>query len=124
MRRSGVWWLPWPALSWFLFFIFAPMLLIAALSFAQRGTYGQINWGFHLANYFSLVSPTVFNIFLRTIVFAFSTAFVCVGLGVLAAWAMAAAPRGWRDFLLSLIVVPFLTNGLIRILGLKSFVAV
>lgn len=117
-------WLALPALSWFLFFIMAPMFLIFAISLAKRGSYGEILWVFRLDNYFDLISPLIGRIFTKTILFAGCTAVVCVELGVLAAWAMAAAQRQVRDFLLILIVVPFLTNGLIRILGLKAFVAV
>jgi spermidine/putrescine transport system permease protein len=117
-------WLAAPSLTWFLFFILAPLMLIFAISVAHRGIYGQIEWSFSFFNYFSLVSPLMLKIFLKTIVFAASTAIACVALGVLAAWAMAAASRVYRDLLLALIVVPFLTNGLIRILGLKAFVSV
>ena len=98
--------------------------MILAISLAKRGPYGEIIWVFHLENYYQLVSSLIGRIFTKTILFAGCTAIVCVQLGVLAAWAMAASPKAVRDFLLILIVVPFLTNGLIRILGLKAFVAV
>lgn len=117
-------WLALPSLGWFLFFILAPMMLIFAISLAHRGVYGQIEWGFSLSNYTSLISPVILKIFFKTILFAGGTALACVSLGVLAAWGMAAAPKMYRDLLLALIVVPFLTNGLIRILGLKTFVSV
>lgn len=113
-----------PALFWFLFFIFAPLAMIFGISLAVRGPYGQIEWAFQLGSYASLGSPIVLRIFFKTILFAGATSLACVSLGVLAAWAMAGARRNHREFLLALIVVPFLTNGLIRILGLKTFVSV
>jgi spermidine/putrescine transport system permease protein len=117
-------WLALPSLSWFLFFILAPLLLIFAISVAHRGIYGQIEWAFSFLNYTNLISPLILKVFFKTMLFAAGTALACVALGVLAAWAMAAASRVYRDLLLALIVVPFLTNGLIRILGLKTFVSV
>lgn len=117
-------WLALPSLTWFLFFILAPLILIFGISVAHRGVYGQIEWSFWFGNYANLVSPLMIKIFFKTILFAAGTALACVALGVLAAWAMAAASRTYRDLLLALIVVPFLTNGLIRILGLKAFVSV
>lgn len=118
-------WLALPSLAWFLFFILAPMMLILTISLAHRGIYGQIEWHFSiLNNYGSLVSPVILKIFFKTILFAAGTALACVSLGLLAAWAMASAPKMYRDLLLALIVVPFLTNGLIRILGLKTFCSV
>ncbi len=117
-------WLSTPALAWFLFFIFAPLVLILIISVAVRGSYGEILWSFHPGNYLSLVTPLMLRVFVKTILFAGATSLACVSLGVLAAWAMAGARQNHRDFFLALIVVPFLTNGLIRILGLKSFVAV
>jgi spermidine/putrescine transport system permease protein len=117
-------WLSAPALIWFLAFIFAPLIVILAMSLADRNPYGQITWGFYLSNYAKLFNFGILKIFAKTLVFAGSTAIVCAMLGLLAAWAIASAPRAKREIYLVLIVVPFLTNGLIRILGLKTFVAV
>jgi spermidine/putrescine transport system permease protein len=117
-------WLSLPAFAWFLFFIFAPLVLILGISLAQRGPYGQINWGLYLTSYSGLLSPTIARVLGKTVLFAGATSCACVALGILAAWAMAAAPRAYRETYLALIAVPFLTNGLIRILGLKSLVSV
>lgn len=113
-----------PALLWFLSFVFAPLFLIFLMSLADRNSFGQVIWNVSIDNYLRIVDTNIIRIFIKTLIFAGSTALVCAGLGLIAAWAMASAPRNYRELYLMAIVVPFLTNGLIRILGLKTFVSV
>lgn len=114
--------LAFPVLAWFFFFVLAPLFLIVAVSFAQRGTYGGIDWTFTLANYAKLRSPALGRIVFESLWLATVTAVCCVTLGTLAAWAMATAPAKRRDAWLIAIALPFLTNGLIRVLGLRTLV--
>lgn len=109
-----------PALLWFALFVFAPILLIFRLSLAERGTYGGVTWSADADNYLRLLSPEIGWIVSQSLVLAAVTALFCVGLGLLAAWAMAAMPVSRRTRWLALIALPFLTNGLVRVLGVKS----
>lgn len=111
-----------PALTWFLFLLFAPVFLVFAVSFAHRGIYGGLEWSFSFANYGRLFSTSVASIAFETVLLAAATAASCAMLGVFAAWAMAAALPARRDLYLGLIALPFLTNGLIRMLGVKELV--
>lgn len=94
------------------------------MSLADRNPYGQTVWGLSLHNYLRLFDIGILRIFARTIFMATATAAVCASVGLIVAWAMATAPKEQRDLSLMVIVVPFLTNGLIRILGIKAFVSV
>lgn len=111
-----------PALAWFLFLLIAPVLLVVLVSFAQRGVYGGIDWTFSFDNYARLWSPSVASIVVESLLLAAGTAFFCTSIGLLAAWGMATAPAQRRDLWLAAIALPFLTNGLIRVLGLKILV--
>lgn len=109
-----------PALLWFAFFVFLPLLLVFRLSLARRGTYGGTEWTWTADNYTRLLAPEIAWIVGQSVLLAAVTAFLCVGLGLLAAWAMAAMPLSRRTRWLALIALPFLTNGLVRVLGVKS----
>lgn len=109
-----------PSLAWFALFIFIPLLLVLRLSLAERGTYGGIEWTWSAVNYARLFAPEMVWILAQSVILAGVTATACVILGVLAAWSMSAMPLRRRTRWLALIALPFLTNGLVRVLGVKS----
>lgn len=111
-----------PVLAWYVFFLVTPLVLVFGVSLVQRGVYGGLVWELSAQSYGRLFSPAVGLIFLRTVLLSFVTAFLSISLGVLTAWAIAAAPVRRRGIYFSLIVLPFLTNSLIRIVGLKTLV--
>lgn len=114
--------LAWPALAWFVAFLAGPLLLVFALSFARRGTYGGVEWIFSFENYLRLMEPAVAGVLARSLMLALATGVVCVGTGLLVAWAMATSSAGARRVWFALIAVPFMTNLVIRVYAVKSFV--
>lgn len=115
-------WLATPALAWLVFFILMPSLMVLALSFADRGTYGGVEWVWNFDNYARLFSAAYGWILWDTLKMAFATALICTALGVLCAWAMVTARPSRRALLFALVALPFLTNLVIRVYALKSFV--
>jgi spermidine/putrescine transport system permease protein len=109
--------LPWlilpPAVSLFLFFV-VPLILVFAVSFASRGTYGGIQWTGTLANYASILDPLYLQIFWRSLWMAALTTVMCLVFGFPLAYLIARAPRKWQAVLLLLIMIPFWTNFLVR----------
>jgi len=109
--------LPWlilpPAVSLFLFFV-VPLILVFAVSFASRGTYGGIQWTGTLANYASILDPLYLQIFWRSLWMAALTTVMCLVFGFPLAYLIARAPRKWQAVLLLLIIIPFWTNFLVR----------
>jgi spermidine/putrescine transport system permease protein len=109
--------LPWlilpPAVSLFLFFV-VPLILVFAVSFASRGTYGGIQWTGTLANYASILDPLYLQIFWRSLWMAALTTGMCLVFGFPLAYLIARAPRKWQAVLLVLIIIPFWTNFLVR----------
>lgn len=114
--------LAWPALGWFSVFLFAPVTLVVALSFARRGLYGGVEWEFTWMNYLRLMDPVIGMILLRSLVFAVAAGGLCALTGLMVAWAMAVGSPQRRGILFTLIAVPFLTNLVIRVYALKDFV--
>lgn len=96
-----------------LFFI-VPLLLVFGVSLASRGMYGGIAWIATLENYQRLLDPLVGTIFLRSLAFAGLTTLICAVVGFPLAYCMARASRQWQLILLTLVMIPFWTNFLVR----------
>jgi spermidine/putrescine transport system permease protein len=102
-----------------------PMLIMLAISFGQRGTYGglkpiadlgaYVTSGAFLANYRTSLEPLYLEIYWRSIWLAVVTTVLCLTVGYPIAYyiAVQAAPRR-KNLLLALVVIPFWTSFLIR----------
>ena len=97
----------------FLFFLL-PLSLVFGVSLASRGMYGGIAWIPTWENYQRLFDPLVGAIFLRSLLFAAFTTLVCAVAGFPLAYCMARASRQWQLILLTLVMIPFWTNFLVR----------
>jgi spermidine/putrescine transport system permease protein len=103
-----------PSLFWLVVFFVAPLVLVLAISFGQRGTYGGVRWDLTLKNYTRFFDPLYLRIFGRTIFIALITTLICLLLGYPLAYFIARRPVRWRNGLLLLLMIPFWTNFLIR----------
>lgn len=108
---------------WYLFFLLVPLFIVLTMSFAQKGPYGGIEWGFGFANFLRAFDFLYLNIFVKSVLLAFFTASFCLLFGIPLALTMATASEQKRTLYLVLIAVPFLTNLVIRIYALKTFVS-
>lgn len=114
-------WLCGPALAWVTVFLLIPLSFVIALSFAQRGDAGEIVWRFTGENYsrlaghgalgFDAVQPLILA---RSIGVGLTTAALCLLAGLPVAFFIAGLPRRWKSVALTLVVIPFWTNLLIR----------
>jgi spermidine/putrescine transport system permease protein len=103
-----------PSLFWLLVFFLIPLILVFAISFGQRGTYGGVRWHITLENYARFFDPLYLRIFGRTLVIALTTTVICLLIGYPLAYFIATRPARWRNGLLLLLMIPFWTNFLIR----------
>jgi spermidine/putrescine transport system permease protein len=103
-----------PSLFWLVVFFAVPLLLVLAISFGERGTYGGVRWNLTLSNYARFFDPLYLRIFGRTIVIALITTLICLLLGYPLAYFIARRPVRWRNGLILLLMIPFWTNFLIR----------
>jgi spermidine/putrescine transport system permease protein len=114
-------WLCGPALAWVTVFLLVPLGFVIALSFAQRGDAGEIVWRFTWENYsrlagngalgFDPVQPLILG---RSIGVGLATATLCLLAGLPVAFFIAGLPRRWKTVAVTLVVIPFWTNLLIR----------
>jgi len=113
--RQTSWLLMAPGLFWLAAFMVLPCLLIFALAFFERGTYGGIDWSAaSLENFRRAADPLYLTIFLDSARIAATATAIALLIGYPAAYAIARAPERSRTPLLFLAVLPFWTNYLIR----------
>lgn len=106
-------------------FFVAPLAIMLAVSFREKGTAGTLkpveNWpryvasGEFLQNYRESLDPIYLMIFWRSLWIALATTAICLLVSYPIAYyiAMVARPR-WKNLLLALVVIPFWTSFLIR----------
>ncbi len=103
-----------PSLFWLIVFFLFPLLIVVAMSFGQRGTYGGIEWNLTLENFARLADPLYIKIFWRSFSIAGLTTIICLLLGYPLAFWIATRPPNRRTLFIMLLIVPFWTNFLVR----------
>jgi spermidine/putrescine transport system permease protein len=103
-----------PSAFWLVVFFLVPLLIVLAMSFAQRGTYGGVKWELNIRNYVRFFDPLYLRIFGRSIYIALATTVLCLLTGYPLAYYIARRPEGQRNTMLLLLMVPFWTNFLVR----------
>lgn len=106
-----------PTYAWLLIAIFLPLCTMLAFSFMNATPMGRAPVVFTLKHYKAFVTqPYLVGIAWDSLVIGFWTTFLCAVLGFFAALALARATAGRaRETLLILILLPFWTNGLVRV---------
>ena len=109
--------------GWLVLFVFLPNLMIIGTSFLTRDAASFVKMVFTLDNYTRLLDPLYFEVLLHSLNMALIATLACLVLGYPFAWFLAKLPHKVRPLLLFLLIVPFWTNSLIRIYGLKIFLS-
>ncbi|ECG8591702.1 spermidine/putrescine ABC transporter permease PotB [Salmonella enterica subsp. salamae] len=109
--------------GWLVLFVFLPNLMIIGTSFLTRDDANFVKMVFTLDNYARLLDPLYFEVLLHSLNMALIATLSCLVLGYPFAWFLAKLPEKIRPLLLFLLIVPFWTNSLIRIYGLKIFLS-
>ncbi len=103
------------SLVWLVGFFLFPLAYLLAVSFAQRSSYGSIEWTLRLANYARALQPLYLEVYWRSFWIALLTTLLCALLGYPVAYYLAMhVPTRWKSTLLILLVIPFWTSFLIR----------
>jgi spermidine/putrescine transport system permease protein len=108
------WLLVSPATIFLLIFFVAPLFIVMAYSFLQRGTYGGVIWTFNIDNYRRVFDPLYLSIFWRSGLIAAATTIITLTLGYPLAYFIATGAPERRNLLLLGLMIPFWTNFLIR----------
>lgn len=110
-----------PALLWLSLFFVVPLLLMAGVSLLTRGDYGTIERPWTFENYrrlagfgllgFDALYPAILA---RSVALGFATAALTLLCALPLAFFIARLPQRWKTPALTLVVIPFWTNLLIR----------
>lgn len=119
-HRSGEWMITLPSLAWLGVFFVIPAALVVVAAFRPADLHGGVAAGWTWENIETLRDPAWLPILWRTLWLSTATTVVCVALALPVAFQMARVGPRLRQFLLLLVVVPFLSNFLIRIFAWKS----
>lgn len=122
MKKSWGW-AALPTVGWMFWFLIIPLTIVGIYSFLTKGTYGGIVYKFTLDNYSRAFDWIYVSIFLKSVNLAFFTTLICLIFGYPMAYCLAASSRKWRSILLTLLIVPFWTNFVVRTYALKVLFA-
>lgn len=103
----------WPMGMWFCVFFVVPIVIIIAYSFMTRDVYGGVVAKFTLKAYKQMFSSAYAMIFLRTLWITVASTAITILIALPCGYAMARSHH--QTVLLILVIIPFLTNSLIRI---------
>ncbi len=103
----------WPMGLWFTIFFIAPIVIIVCYSFMKRDVYGGVVAQFTLKAYKQMLDPAYGKIFLRTLFISGLSSFLCIAAALPCGYAIARSRH--QTLFLILVIIPFLTNSLIRI---------
>ncbi|GAB1659682.1 spermidine/putrescine ABC transporter permease PotB [Mannheimia haemolytica] len=112
--------------GWLLLFVLVPNVLVLIISFLTENRQSQyfVDFAFSFDAYKSLFNDTYAAVLWNSLYMAGIATFFCLIIGYPFAFFIAKMPERIRPFLLFLVVLPFWTNSLIRIYGIKIFLGV
>ena len=110
--------------SWLIFFVLIPNLLVLTVSFLTRDGSDFYALPFTLDNYMNLFNPLYAQVVWNSLYMSGIATIICLLIGYPFAFMVSKINPKYRPFLLFLVVLPFWTNSLIRIYGMKVFLGV
>ncbi len=119
-EHSKQWLLTLPSLVWLDVFFVIPGILVIVTAFRPADLQGGVGTGWTLENLQALRDPAYLPIVWRTVWLSGVTTLVCLALALPMTFQMARVGPRMRQVLLLLVVIPFLSNFLIRIFAWKS----
>ena len=108
---------------WLVLFTLVPTVMVVAVSFLSRDEAGFIAPVPTLANYARLLDPVFVRVFLDSLASAGLATGLCLLLAYPFAWQLSRVSRRWQPLLLTLVIIPFWTNSLVRIYAVRSLLA-
>ena len=108
------------------FALILPIMIIAAVSVATRGTHGGFDWDFNLAGYQQIIfnegwsgekefTAQYLLIILRTYLLAGLTTLICLIFALPVAWYISRQTPGMRTLLVCLVTLPFWVSMILRV---------
>lgn len=106
-----------PIIVYSLLLIFLPLLYVAILSFCKNDSYGGIIYEITFSNYNAIFDITYLGIFFKSGLIALIATFLCICISYPFALILRERSASMQNLMTKLIMIPFLTNSLIRTYG-------
>ena len=106
-----------PVIIYSILLIFLPLLYVFIISFFKSDSYGGMIKTFTLENYLELFSPVYIKIFAKSILIGLLVTFICIIVSYPFVIAISHKSKLTQKVLMTLVMVPFFTNSLIRMYG-------
>lgn len=108
---------------WLGLFTLLPTLMVVAVSFLRRDETGLLEWVVTFDNYRRLLDPVYFRVFVHSLWLAGLATLLALLVAYPFAYLLARAGHHWRPILITLVVIPFWTNSLIRTYAIRNLLA-
>jgi len=106
-----------PVVIYSFLLIFLPLAYIFIISFFKSDSYGGMLYTVTLQNYIQLFDMVYVKIFVQSILIAVIVTFICMLISYPFALAISHKSKITQKVLMTLVMIPFLTNSLIRMYG-------
>ncbi len=106
-----------PVVIYSLILILLPLIYILFLSFCKSDSYGGVIYNFTLSNYLTIINLTYIKILLKSSLIGIVTTFICICISYPFALILREKKQETRNLMTKLVMIPFLTNSLIRTYG-------
>lgn len=110
-----------PTFLWLAFFVAIPLIYVFVMSFCTTDEFHNVAFSFTLENYRNLLDPSYIQIYGQSLLIATVTTLICLVLGYPFAYLISRTFRSRKTILYMMVIVPFWTNSLIRIYGIRTF---
>lgn len=106
-----------PVMLYAFILILLPIVYILFLSFLKSDSYGGYEFTFTLQNYIKLFDSVYVKVFLQSFLIALITTVICIVISYPFCLFVNEKPKRIQTILMALVILPFLTNSLIRTYG-------
>jgi spermidine/putrescine transport system permease protein len=113
-----------PYVGWLTLFMLGPLFFVLLVSFQEKGLWGGIVWNWTGSNYARALDPLYLSVFLSSLKLAIMTALSCLALAFPMSWFMATIRREFRALVLGIVLMPFISNFVVRTYALKFLIGV
>ncbi len=106
-----------PIIAYSLLLIILPLIYIFFISFMKSDSYGGIIYTFNVSNYIEIFNMVYIKVFLKSFVIATIATFICILISYPFTYFISQKKGYVKNVLITLVMIPFLTNSLIRTYG-------
>jgi spermidine/putrescine transport system permease protein len=111
-----------PYMAWLALFLIGPLFFVVVASLQQKGLWGGVSWVWSFSNYTRAFDSIYLYVLWSSFKLAAVTVFSCLVIGFPMAWFMARLDPKWRTAAIILVLMPFISNFVVRAYALKFLI--